>query len=118
MTVLTGALAAALILLTLYVVADKRAVRRVAEVTDFDEGEVMVCRRPPKGWICTMNREHEGVCDTVRERQPVHFLRRNERGKLERLVSSADGKWVGWVSAERGTRGWVIWQAIAKARGI
>lgn len=80
------------------------------------EGEIeMVCKRPPKGWICTLHRDHEGTCDTARERQPVHFLRRND-GKLERLVT--DGNWVGWVSAERGTRGWIVWQAIARARGI
>lgn len=76
----------------------------------------MVCKRPPKGWVCTMDKDHVGTCETIRERVPVHFLRRNEQGQLERLVT--DGKWVGWISAERGTRGWVVWQAIAKARGI
>lgn len=77
---------------------------------------VVNCRRAPKGYICTYTKDHDGVCEAVRERRPVHFLRRSETGQLERLVT--DGKWVGWVSAEIGTRGWIIWQAIAKARGI
>lgn len=98
-------------------VKDRREKRREREYIRIDmENEDMVCKRPPKGWICVLDREHEGDCDAHRDRQPVHFLRRNEKGKLERLVT--DGKWVGWVSAERGTRGWIVWQAIAKARGI
>lgn len=77
---------------------------------------MVVCRKPPKGWVCTYVRDHEGACEAIRERKPVHFLRRNETGQLERLVT--DGKWIGWVSAEVGTRYWFVWQAIAKARGI
>lgn len=76
----------------------------------------MVCKRPPKGWICDQPMNHEGDCDAHPNIAPVHFLRRNNKGKLERLVT--DGTWTGWVSAAPGTRYWVVWAAIAKARGI
>ena len=76
----------------------------------------MVCRKPPKGWICGGEQDHNGPCSATRVRGPVHFLRRNQHGQLERLVT--DGKWIGWVSAEKGTRGWLVWQSIAKVRGI
>lgn len=74
------------------------------------------CRRAPKGYLCVYEKDHAGTCEAVRERGNVHFLRRNETGQLERLVT--DGKWTGWISAEPGTRYWWVWQAIAKARGI
>lgn len=76
----------------------------------------MVCRKPPKGWICTLAQDHAGTCVAQPTVQNVHFLRRNQHGNLERLVT--DGKWTGWVTAERPARGWYLWQLVAKVRGI
>lgn len=74
------------------------------------------CRKPPKGWACKKEAGHEGSCPAYPTNIPLKFLRRNEKGKLERLVSN--GEWTGWISAERPSRHWVVWQAIARARGI
>lgn len=74
------------------------------------------CRRPPKGWACKKDAGHEGSCPAYPTNIPLKFLRRNEQGKLERLVSN--GEWTGWISAERPARYWWVWESIAKARGI
>lgn len=76
----------------------------------------MVCKRPPKGWICVNTPNHEGECEARPLIEPMHFLRRNSKGKLERLVTN--GEWTGWINAERPARYWYIWAAIARARGI
>jgi hypothetical protein len=47
---------------------------------------------------------------------PLFFLRRNDKGKLERLVSDGVGAY--WISAEKPSRFWYVWAGIAKARGI
>lgn len=74
------------------------------------------CKKPPKGWACKKPAGHEGSCPAYPTNIPLTFLRRNDAGKLERLVSN--GQWTGWISAERPSRYWYVWQAIAKARGI
>lgn len=76
----------------------------------------MVCRRPPKGWICTRDKDHDGACAAHPINVPLRFLRRNDCGKLERLVT--DGEWTGWISAERPARYWWVWASIARTRGI
>lgn len=76
----------------------------------------MVCKNTPKGWRCTRARDHEGSCALTPVNVPLHFLRRNQNGKLERLVS--DGNSAYWISAEKPSRYWYVWQALAKARGI
>lgn len=88
----------------------------IANTSENNGENIMSCRRPPRGWICTREADHDGACAAHPTVQAVHFLRRNEHGNLERLVT--DGKWTGWVSAERPSRGWVMWKAIARARGI
>lgn len=76
----------------------------------------MVCRKPPKGWICPLPSNHDGSCAAHPTNIPLKFLRRNAKGKLERLVS--DGVWSGWINAEYPARYWWVWKSIAKARGI
>lgn len=76
----------------------------------------MVCKNTPKGWNCTRARDHEGPCALKPVNVPLHFLRRGHGGKLERLVT--DGNEAYWISAERPSRYWYVFQAIAKARGI
>lgn len=75
-----------------------------------------VCRLPPKGWACKRPGGHEGSCPAYPTNVALKFLRRNDNGKLERLVSN--GVWTGWISAEYPSRYWYMFKAIAKARGI
>jgi hypothetical protein len=76
----------------------------------------MICSKAPKGWKCGRDKDHAGACEVRPVNVPLHFLRRNPEGKLERLVSN--GQWTGWISAERPSRYWYVWASLAKARGI
>lgn len=76
----------------------------------------MVCKGTPKGWRCKRQADHNGPCALIPVNAPLHFLRRSDAGKLERLVS--DGNSAYWISAEKPSRYWAVWAAIAKARGI
>jgi hypothetical protein len=74
-------------------------------------------RRPPKGWACKKEAGHEGSCPAYPTNIPLKFLRRNEKGKLERLVSN--GEWTGLDFGGSGQHGyWWVWESIARARGI
>lgn len=90
--------------------------RKRATIIVDTENEDMVCKNTPKGWRCTRTRDHEGSCALTPNNAPLRFLRRNENGQLQRLVS--DGHSAYWISAEKPSRYWYVWQAIAQARGI
>lgn len=118
---MTGFLLALVLVLALMVWrADRRDKRRESEnywVEDpAEKEEEMVCKNTPKGWKCTRARDHEGSCALTPINAPLRFLRRNEKGNLERLVS--DGTAAYWISAEKPSRYWYVWASIAKARGI